>query len=672
MSFRKLNLMKGNYPMKNRLVFIIPLLIIFLSACSFSLAEDITPPPNYVSPTPQPTLGALYPSVPPSPARGKLLYEENCVACHGNNGLGNGPEAASLPVTIPAIGLQEIASQSNPADWYTVITRGRMEKDMPPYSSLSEAQRWDILAYVYTLSNTPAMAEQGSSLYKELCAPCHGPFGAGTQTPAKAVNFTDPVLMSQLTGVGMYQAVADGVAPDMHGFKSSLNDKEIWSVISYLWTSSYDTKTPAVVSATPTLEATATLENTVNPAGTSTFATQTTDLTGTPVAAGTQSPTVQTSPTSEVTPTTEAPTGTISGQVTNGSGGKLPQDLKITLHGFVNMTEKVTLDEKIRSDGSFEFSRVPLESGIAFIVSTEYSGTSYNSDVAVYDGTTVGYTLGLTVYDTTSDSSSITADRLHIFFDFSNPGLVQVIEIYILSNSSNKAVVPESKDKSVQTYTLPVSASNLQFDTGTIGSPYLKTNDGFGDPTTILPGASSYQLIYAFDMTYDKSLEIKQPLNVAVGSVVLMAQKGIKVKSTQLQDQGLKDVQGQSYTMLTSANLTAGDTLTFTISGAPKSTSTTSTSNNTSQTSLAVGLGILGAVLILAGLFFFLRGRNHRTFITDDLDQEPEGIDSLGENPDNLMDAIASLDDLFKAGTIGEKAYHARRDQLKARLKDLL
>src|SRR3972149_4859206 len=37
----------------------------FLSACNFTLAEDITPPPNYVPPTPAPTLGPLYPAQAP-------------------------------------------------------------------------------------------------------------------------------------------------------------------------------------------------------------------------------------------------------------------------------------------------------------------------------------------------------------------------------------------------------------------------------------------------------------------------------------------------------------------------------------------------------------------------------------------------------------------------------
>ena len=47
--------------MKFRFAIIIALALLtfFLSACNFTLAEDITPPPNYVPPTPAPTLGPL-------------------------------------------------------------------------------------------------------------------------------------------------------------------------------------------------------------------------------------------------------------------------------------------------------------------------------------------------------------------------------------------------------------------------------------------------------------------------------------------------------------------------------------------------------------------------------------------------------------------------------------
>ena len=62
--------------MKSRLL---PLLILafLISACTFSLAEDMTPPPNYIPPTPMPTLGPLYPAEAPDIENGAAIYAEN-------------------------------------------------------------------------------------------------------------------------------------------------------------------------------------------------------------------------------------------------------------------------------------------------------------------------------------------------------------------------------------------------------------------------------------------------------------------------------------------------------------------------------------------------------------------------------------------------------------------
>ena len=43
---------------------------LFLAACNFTLAADITPPPDYVPPTPMPTLGALHPAAAPEVQKG--------------------------------------------------------------------------------------------------------------------------------------------------------------------------------------------------------------------------------------------------------------------------------------------------------------------------------------------------------------------------------------------------------------------------------------------------------------------------------------------------------------------------------------------------------------------------------------------------------------------------
>jgi mono/diheme cytochrome c family protein len=656
--------------MKIRSTLLVFFLSVLLAACNITLAEDITPPPNYIPPTPAPTMGALYPSVPPSPVRGKIIFEVKCAPCHGEDGLGNGPQAGGLPVPVSAIGLRDIASQSNPAKWFTVITQGQIDRYMPPFVSLSDAERWDVLSYVYALSNTNSMTEQGAALYANLCASCHGPDGDGSKgtISGSSVDFLDQKFMAQVTSLGMFQVIANGLPTKMDAYKPQLSDAEIWALTAYLRTLVFDHSVPVAQAVSPTVEAAATFLPSESPETLNTPGA--TEMAGEVTPDGTQVVVVEASPTPEATVTPEGLFGKVSGQITNGSGGSIPANLSVVLHGYINMDETLNLTTDARSDGTYEFNEVPLETNLAFIITADVEGTSYNSDVAVYDGSTSDFVLPITVFETSTDVSAISADRLHIFFDFSNTGLIQVIEIYILSNSSNKTIVAEEANQALLTYVLPEGASNLQFENGQIGSPYISTENGFGDPTNILPGASSYQLMYAFDMPYGKKLEINQPFNVSIGSVIVMSPDGVTVSSDQLTDTGKRDVQGQSYSMYSIENLEAGETLSMVISGTPKSGSSSAGTTGTSQTNLVIGLAIFGAVLILAGVFFYLRGRSGNEFVEEEMD--PNETDALGNDADRLMDAIVSLDEQHKAGRLSEEAYLKRRTELKARLKDII
>lgn len=660
--------------MKIRTYVLVLMLGALLAACNFTLAEDITPPPNYVPPTAAPTMGALFPSEPPSPVRGQAIFEVKCAPCHGLDGLGNGPQAGGLPVPVSAIGLKDIAIQSNPASWFTVITRGQMDRYMPPFSSLSDAERWDVLSYVYSLSNKTNQVEEGAALYSDLCANCHGPDGDASKgkTAGSAVDFSNQAFMAQVTSLGMYQVISNGLPPKMEAFSSQLNDSQMWALTAYLRTLNFDKSAPVAQRPSPTTETTATVAptNNSNQASTPESTIEAGGVTPEGTPAVTQEAALEASATPETSETPISSGGMISGQITNGSGGELPANTSIVLHGYVNMTETVTLTTTLKPDGSYEFADVPLENNIAFIVTADVDGTSYSSDVAVYDGSTTEFDLSITVFETTTDTSFISADRMHIFFDFSNTGTIQVIEIYIFSNSSNKTIVAEGQGQALLSYILPEGATNLQFEVGQIDDPYISTENGFGDPTSILPGTSSYQLMYAFDMPYGKKLEIKQPIQVPVGSVIVMAPDGVKVSSDQLTDAGIRDVQGQSYSMFNAENLAAGETLTLSISGTPKTGATTGATTDSSQTNLVIGLVIFGAALILAGLFFFLRGRSNQDEMNEEID--PNETDALGNDPDRLMDAITALDDQYKAGTLSEEAYQRRRAELKTRLKELL
>jgi mono/diheme cytochrome c family protein len=79
---------------------------------------------------------------PQAAAAGKMLFAENCAKCHGAdaNGLHNRPSLRSERIRHATDG--ELA-------W--MLKNGNPYKGMPPWSSLPEQQRWQIIAYLRTL-----------------------------------------------------------------------------------------------------------------------------------------------------------------------------------------------------------------------------------------------------------------------------------------------------------------------------------------------------------------------------------------------------------------------------------------------------------------------------------------------------------------------------------------
>ncbi len=146
---------------------------ILLAGCNFTLAEDVTPPPDYVPPSPMPTLGALHPASAPQVQNGAAIFAERCAPCHGSAGLGDGPQSMQLPVSVPGIGLPEVARDAAPADWFKIVTQGNLDRFMPPFvGSLSDQDRWDVVAYAMSLHTTADQVERGRSVVEADCAQC--------------------------------------------------------------------------------------------------------------------------------------------------------------------------------------------------------------------------------------------------------------------------------------------------------------------------------------------------------------------------------------------------------------------------------------------------------------------------------------------------------------------
>lgn len=625
------------------------LLTFFLSACSFSLAEDITPPPGLQqqvvesSPVPVST-EALFPLVAPDPENGEAIYAQSCAPCHGETGLGDGSQATELPNPPAPLGDPEFARSSSPAEWYSMVTRGDLDRFMPPFNSLTESQRWDVVAYSFSLSAPPEAMEEAGELFQANCASCHGEDGSGTQ------DGSDLTVLEQLaaqTSEDFYQIISKGQG-SMPGFESELSETERWSLADYTRTLGFASSARMVAQVTPTpSEFGETVEE-----------------------PGVETPEVETAQ--------EIRSGIIRGQMVNQTGEDLPDDLVVTLHAFESMQLTGTYTTTISPDENFTFEDIEMSAGRIFVASTEYNGAMYGSDIVTVEEGVDEVSINIPIFGTLADTSVLTVDRLHLFFDFSIPETVQIIELYLISNPTDRTVVASEEGGPVLTFDLPEGATNLQFQDSVLGERYIETPEGFGDTEAVPPGIGQHQVLFAYEMPYKRSIDYEKKFDLPISDVVvLLPEIGVRVNSDMLEDAGTRDVEGEMYHMYNSGNIEPGTTFEVSLSGTPGGGSGLLSGSGTGlsiggtvvPTSLIVGMLAIGVALIVAGILLYRNSKAKEEEIEDEEFLEEEAYED--ETIDNLMDSIITLDDMYKEGELAEEAYRERRTELKERLRKL-
>jgi hypothetical protein len=162
---------------------------------------------------------------------------------------------------------------------------------------------------------------------------------------------------------------------------------------------------------------------------------------------------------------------------------------------------------------------------------------------------------------------------------------------------------------------------------------------------------------------------VSLPFVLPADALTILTPEGVKVEGVQISDGGTQDVQGTTYHVYNGQPLIADASLAITISGTPSTAAATTTANST-RTGLMIGAGGLGLILIAIGVFLFLRDRARGN--EDEEAGTDAEADSLGNDPDDITDAIIALDEKFKAGGLSKEAYAVRRAELKERLKRAL
>lgn len=205
-------------------------------------------------------------------ARGRATYFKHCVACHGQEGRGDGPTAIASATpprdfTLGVYKLRSTPSGSPPLleDVFRTVSLGMPGTLMPAWGKVLTAdERWEVATYVMSLSKPRGSAvaipapppeppddvgsvERGRKLYATYgCGSCHGESGQGDGPAAATLkdiwgNRIPPANLARGTFKGgqgasvVYRTIMTGLSgTPMPSFSDVLSPMEAWDLAHYV------------------------------------------------------------------------------------------------------------------------------------------------------------------------------------------------------------------------------------------------------------------------------------------------------------------------------------------------------------------------------------------------------------------------------------------------------
>ena len=211
---------------------------------------------------------------------GKEIYITRCQTCHGCSGNGLGTYGGTLAVT-PADYKQEPFRSMPDDQFFWHVSEGLPGTVMPTWKlTLSEDQRWKVIAYVQQIFSRPVMRDpnegdlpaeyadltnpvpltlealdRGKQIFTRECLVCHGDSGRGDGPYHEGLqpsppDFSDASLYGTLdkplyTDADYYWRISEGLPwSAMPVWKSQYSEDDRWRVVHYIRSLFTQTETP--------------------------------------------------------------------------------------------------------------------------------------------------------------------------------------------------------------------------------------------------------------------------------------------------------------------------------------------------------------------------------------------------------------------------------------------
>lgn len=344
---------------------------------------------------------------------------------------------------------------------------------------------------------------------------------------------------------------------------------------------------------------------------------------------------------------------TLTGTVVNGTAGAtVPSGLMVTATEVdATASKQIATVAVPTSGGSFTAGPLPGDPGDRFAISTDYKGVTYVAEVKPPAAAT------LQIFETTTDNSNLSIPSETLTILTGKGSAFDALQIITVRNSGDRTYVgkPDPANSGVrQTLELPVPADISGFaPAGGLRGKLSVAPDGqpaSSDP--VLPGDTDVSYVYTVNVPRS-GWSLSRPVIYPTAREEILLDPSLSLVGPGLSFRKNILIGKVEYKNYQGGALAPGTTLNATI------TYTSSTS-----TVLWTGLAILAVLVLVAAIGFprlYRRSRRQAGAL-------PGGPETSSESREELIEAIAALDEAHDDGTIPDEQYETTRAALKDRL----
>jgi len=334
-------------------------------------------------------------------------------------------------------------------------------------------------------------------------------------------------------------------------------------------------------------------------------------------------------------------------------GGRGVGDVEITLIESKGGQENKQTTKSDRS-GVFRFSN--LSSQKDFRVNLRYQGAEYDVGIAFKPGEEKRR-IDIPVYDSTEDPSALRVKEHHFIVE---PGedLLMVNEFLLVENKGERAFIgsrpADSQRLATLQFTLPRGAAELKYGSGLMDCCVVPVESGFVDTMDVKPGVREINFSYALRPGSNQFTYVR-PLDYPSDGVNLFIKGETKAESPTLKGKEVVEVQGQRYLRLSGKDLAPGTSLEVVFGELPLR-------SNFIRYIVFAAVALFLAAGMAYG--FIWRRSGPRPAI-------PTFPETLKARYDELIEALAKLDDAFEAGKLNSEEYRKLRAERKTDLSEI-